>query len=983
MKIPNKLNKQLQKDDLLTSAVHSALDVMRVWFEDNKLVFFPEYTDHGTKHIQEVMESAEALISKESWPIINSEDVATLLLAILLHDCAMHLSEDGFINLVTKEREYNEAFGDKPWPDLWQQFMAEAKRFDERKLKSLFDDTEPVRTPPLDPLEMTKRDRLLIGEFLRRHHPRLAHEIALSGIPGPQSQGLSLGSIPGHIKNLSGIVARSHGMDLRRSVDYLNSQSKWGARRTLGVHVTYLMAIVRIADYLQIHSARAPQALLKVRALRSPVSRGEWSAHASIKDIHQETDDPEAIWVEAAPENVKIYIKLRHLLTDIQRELDACWAVLGEVYAPKRELSSFGLTIRRIKSNLDDTDAFARTVTYVPHQASLETSGAELLKLLIQPLYGDRPTVGIRELLQNAVDACLELRDYIEQHPEVPQSEYNQQDADVTITLEKRTDGTKWIKVADKGIGMSVNTILNYFLKAGASFRSSNAWRRQHENEHGQPRVIRSGRFGIGVLAGFLLGDEIHVTTRHVMSKRDEGLSFSCRLADDAIELQRVAAPIGTAITIQITDAVYSGLISDHQGEKDDQGASWDWFCLNKPLLERRLMPKGKRLKQRFLLPSANQTLPPEWRRIQYKDFDDVHWSYEAHAPRLVCNGIIINEGKGEGELTDSKWRDFRKPSISIFDSLGKLPLNLQRTRLTSTPLPFEDDLREQVCRDFLAYVIVNAPTQPPTKSSAIESYMKFVYKGLSLRTWFCCSKDGISFLSSWHLNHLSISKLAFAHIADAASLGKMIVKDSNYCVVPTLYGPPDFGHLIENRLGHRGRDEGIAEKVEIIGHRILGNRSLIDSMRGIERKNQFHNRKVTSSRYQEENDEYDWPYSSSYRNHKQIFEVFYDEVLTKKWALLCDNYDIKDDPDLIEPNKIPDTASANILITYIETDSRQNDDSLIASAWRDIIRLPYIPYEIRTRKKQLVGAYKELAPYINKWLEQKNLIASRKGVQK
>lgn len=309
MNIPPRLSALLHKDDNLAAVVLHAISVVRPWFEDNKLVFFPEYTDHGPKHIQEVFETAEALITESAWQILNPKDVAVLILGIILHDCAMHLSEDGFVSLVGDDsRSLNEGFGDQPWPRLWHDFMVEARRFDDRKLKALFDDVEPVGVPPLDPLMMTKRDRLLIGEFLRRHHPRLAHEIALTGVPGPTDRGLSLGDIPSDIADLAGLVARSHGLDLRVCVDYLNDKGKLGRRRTAGVHVTYLMVLVRIADYLQIHSTRAPKEVLQVRSLRSPVSRGEWGAHEDIIDIHQEADDPEAIWVEARPKDVKTYL---------------------------------------------------------------------------------------------------------------------------------------------------------------------------------------------------------------------------------------------------------------------------------------------------------------------------------------------------------------------------------------------------------------------------------------------------------------------------------------------------------------------------------------------------------------------------------------------------------------------------------------------------------------------------------------------------
>ena len=62
------------------------------------------------------------------------------------------------------------------------------------------------------------------------------------------------------------------------------------------------------------------------------------------------------------------------------------------------------------------------------------------------------------------------------------------------------------------GIGMTSSVVLEYFLRAGASFRRSDAWRQQHELAPGESRILRSGRFGVGALAAFLLGDEIEVS---------------------------------------------------------------------------------------------------------------------------------------------------------------------------------------------------------------------------------------------------------------------------------------------------------------------------------------------------------------------------------------------------------------------------------------------------------------------------------------
>jgi hypothetical protein len=41
-----------------------------------------------------------------------------------------------------------------------------------------------VRDPFPHYSNLAESDRKLIGEFIRRHHPRLAHEFAVFGVPG-------------------------------------------------------------------------------------------------------------------------------------------------------------------------------------------------------------------------------------------------------------------------------------------------------------------------------------------------------------------------------------------------------------------------------------------------------------------------------------------------------------------------------------------------------------------------------------------------------------------------------------------------------------------------------------------------------------------------------------------------------------------------------------------------------------------------------
>src|SRR5712691_9352098 len=375
--VPEPFKEILLREPKLQGVVLMSLAEFEPWLRMSTIPFFPEYTDHGITHINEVIATASAIIREEAWSVVTAQDVAVLVIGILLHDCAMHIGEDAFASLVKPDspRLTIDGFGDKSWPVLWVDFLGEASRFDARKLQGLFGDTEPVRNPGLEPKTWTVRDKLLIGEFLRRHHPRLAHEIAQWGVPGPTDKSLCLKEMPDDFADLAGLIARSHGQSIRSCLSYLR---KYDLRQYRNVHAVFLMTLVRIADYLQVQSERAPQQVLKVRRLNSPVSQGEWKAHEAVRDIRNTHEDPEAVFVDAAPKDVKTYLKLKRLLGNIQEELDSSWSALGEVYGRYDGLNQLGLRLRRVRSNLDGEATFAKTVSYIPCKVAFEAADADL-----------------------------------------------------------------------------------------------------------------------------------------------------------------------------------------------------------------------------------------------------------------------------------------------------------------------------------------------------------------------------------------------------------------------------------------------------------------------------------------------------------------------------------------------------------------------------------------------------------------------------
>lgn len=127
-------------------------------------------------------------------------------------------------------------------------------------------------------------------------------------------------------------------------------------------------------------------------------------------------------------------------------------------------------------------------------------------------LYGNDPTVALRELIQNAADAVQARR------------KYQKRPADwglITVGLLSEGDRV-WLVVEDNGIGMSEQVLTGPLLDFGTSF-----WRSSLAMEE-FPGLMASGmhaigRFGIGFFSVFMLGPVVRVYSRRCDKGQETG----------------------------------------------------------------------------------------------------------------------------------------------------------------------------------------------------------------------------------------------------------------------------------------------------------------------------------------------------------------------------------------------------------------------------------------------------------------------------
>jgi molecular chaperone HtpG len=1017
LKIPHKFKDILDQNSALSGLVNTSMSEFSEWLKRNDVRFFTEYTDHSLEHIESTLETANDLIRDECKAFITPHDVATLVLATLLHDCAMHLSEDGFINLVREdETTIINGFEDKSWKLLWADFLAESRRFSGRKLVALFGDAEPVRHPPLDePQQLNGKDLLLCGEFLRRHHARLAHEIALFGVPGPTGRELKLPVTDDtfHVVDLAGLVARSHGLAIRDCFEYLQIHYS-SVKMVRGIHPTFLMALLRIADILQIQSSRAPKQVQKVRQMKSPVSSGEWEMHQAIKDISPK-EFPETLWVVAQPETVRAYLRIRDLLDQIQNELDLSWTVIGEVYGYDPEFREFGLKIRRIRSNVDDIDSFSKQVRYVPVKAAFEVADTDLLKLLIGPLYGEKAEIGIRELLQNAIDAVHELHEYVivfkDQASNLPSHK-----EDVIISIDQNESGEWWLTISDYGIGMTINTVKEYFLKAGASLRRSEIWKKTFEDVDGKSKILRSGRFGIGALAAYLIGDEIKVTTRHISRQDGNGIEFVAQIDTESIEIKNINRDIGTTISIKMSKSATDVLIpfaDENKHAIENKNLKWDWFCLETPIVSRRF--RQVELKQNDVVPGLNAKLPLGWHRIKHSDFEDIQWSYMPYVPGLICNGIQVRQHEGQGRYgpkVSDKYVQFERPSLSVFDLNAAFPLNIQRTGITTPNLPFHRELLEDLIKDFIAFNLVEAPTNENPKETANEKYFESRYYGgfydaiqspstyipIKLPHWVSTKSGTGMFCDPGLFNKLG-KKSVLVIFAYQNSVTPNIALSEDQIVLrinlPAHYSliVPALNEISAFALGFSmesyTQTDFFALPLTNYGNTLRSSRVILNKRAILALENL---REYSQPRYdflQDLNDMAFPVFDSEeiayedfrLRKSKNAFRIN-KEWEDKNWMMLnageCPKAEFAFD-EFATIHLDADYTKWPCVIAewYFDESNQQKENSVFMQVWDDLVQSYLIPYDVAERKAKLNRAFQELETYIENYQTTKDLIAA------
>ncbi len=325
------------------------------------------------------------------------------------------------------------------------------------------------------------------------------------------------------------LIAKGHRQTLLTGPEYTDGSTGFS-------NLPFLAAILRLADELEITYERVKFLDIfhkKDRFLQSLADESieHWEAHLSLSSW-EFSEEQELIIVKGL---VKTHTGVR----GVERVKEGLIRTIRETrnirFGTKRILPIF------LEFDLD----FKEDLVSTKYEVAVDND--TVVDFLIDNIYNDN-LVSIRELIQNAMDAC-KLRGQ--------SSESWKPCIRVNLSPEK-------LVITDNGQGMDSYIIENYLTVAGCSYYKSEDFESFLKYKDYKPGVV--GMFGIGIFSTFLLCDSFIIRTRFRERSPQEPTGWlETTLSRSFCPTYRITRPedvfeYGTQIEVPLQKNLYSEL---------------------------------------------------------------------------------------------------------------------------------------------------------------------------------------------------------------------------------------------------------------------------------------------------------------------------------------------------------------------------------------------------------------------------------------
>lgn len=447
----------------------------------------PEFTVHDVSHAKGVWVLADRIAG----PNLTLTPVETFVLgaAVLLHDLGLAAA-------------YTNGIGSLESGDLWLDAIAAVFRKETERMPI----AEEIAQPPDEIRGMARR------RVLRELHARHAEVLATAHWEDRHGNQYALLEEPALRETLGpviGQIAHSHWMPVSSLSDFFPEDigAPPGAASDWTVRPLVLACLLRLADASHLDGSRAPGFPRILRSVnRESAAHWDFQEHLSqpllrgdrfvFNGTPFDSDEAEAWWLCA------------DTLGMVDREFRSVDSLLADRGQPR-------LAVRGVfgAEDLALLAKFISTRGWSPIDAKVRVSNVVRLveRLGGRELYGSRPEVPLRELIQNGTDAVRARR--------VLDGLGDDWGSVVISVTESDREEMQWLEVTDTGVGMSRMVLTDHLLDFGVSFWDSE----QVIDEF--PRLMSSGfdsvgRFGIGFFSVFMWGEDVDVVSLRYDAQR-------------------------------------------------------------------------------------------------------------------------------------------------------------------------------------------------------------------------------------------------------------------------------------------------------------------------------------------------------------------------------------------------------------------------------------------------------------------------------
>lgn len=423
---------------------------------------FEEYTLHDIDHSIRIIDYMYKLIP--NLDELSDLEITILIYSALLHDIGMYCSEDDQIKIEKGDYTYSNL----DFPSIIKNYEGNKKealkyfvRVNHAKRSSIYIKTNLDEFMSIPSQETTN----------------FAHDVAL--------------------------ICESHN----ESFEWINIHiSSYEEKGKYSYNPQFCAILLRLADILDFDGQRTPPILYNLINPKG-FSKNEWKQHFVIDNKDKikidENIKTKKVMLIGNCSDVNIHRKVLDYISWINKEIKNT-NIFTETWESKYLLQLKFPVDNKIKTNGFSASNLKLSVDY-----------KSISKLLMgENLYRNK-FLGLREIIQNSIDACYVKQGIINKTKKFGDDEYV---PSIKVILDKSNNT---ISIEDNGIGMNKGVIQDFFLSIGNSYYRSDSYVYSGIN------YSPIGSFGIGFLATFMLSQDVEVHTRYLNSNKKLTLLFS------------------------------------------------------------------------------------------------------------------------------------------------------------------------------------------------------------------------------------------------------------------------------------------------------------------------------------------------------------------------------------------------------------------------------------------------------------------------